>query len=137
MSQRKKNILLSIIALGVGFLLYVIFRPNTYIGGIVDNLGCTDTMRQICAVYANDLWKFYMPDFLWAFSLGCCLVAVYNPGTSGLFACSSVSFLCGSAWELLQHLNVASGTADIHDVIMYFLASAICILINLKEIVRK
>lgn len=137
MAQRKKNVLLGIIALGFGLLLYVVFRPNTYIGRTMDSLVCMDKVRLICAVYAKDLWKFYLPDFLWAFSLGCCLIAIYNPGARGLFACSAVSFLCGSVWELLQYLNVVSGTADIHDVIMYFLASAICILINLKEIVRE
>lgn len=54
-------------------------------------------------------------------------------GIKGIIICASVAFLCGCVWELLQYVGVLSRTGDIHDIIMYFLASAICIIINLKE----
>lgn len=134
LSRTKKNCLFCLISLIIGCLLYILFRPNTYIGRIFTGFGCVDTVRQICSHYASDLFKFYLPDFLWAFSLGCGLISIQKPKIVGVVICSFCSFLCGFIWELLQYFHVISGTADIHDVIMYFLASAICIIINIKEI---
>lgn len=133
MSKRKRNILFSLTALIVGCLLYILFRKNTYIGGVFAGMENIDTIRQMCHLHVSDLYKFYLPDFLWGFALGCGLIAIYNPRIKGVIICASFSFLCGCVWELLQCLEVLSGTGDVYDVIMYLLASAICIIINLKE----
>lgn len=133
MSRKKQNALLCIAALILGCLLYILFRPSTYIGGTLDGLTYVHIVRQICSHYASNFSKYYFPDFLWAFSLGCGLIAIHNPQKSGVIICVLFAFLCGVAWELLQHFNVLNGTGDIHDVIMYLLAGAICIFINSKE----
>ena len=133
MSKRKKNILFSLTALIVGCLLYILFRTNTYIGSIFDGMEDIDIIRQMCLSQVSDLYKFYLPDFLWGLSLGCGLIAIYNPSIKGVIICASFSFLCGCIWEFLQYITLLSGTGDVHDVIMYLLASAICIIINLKE----
>lgn len=133
MSQRKKNVLLSIAALGFGCLLYVVFRPHTYIGVAFGCWEWVNTIRQICSVYASDLCKFYLPDFLWALSLGSGLIAAHDAGKKGVVTGAATAFGCGVVWELMQYLKVIGGTADIHDVIMYVLASVLCIIINLKE----
>lgn len=133
MSKRKKNIRFSLTALVVGCFLYVFFRENTYVGNMFDSIENIEKMRQMFSSQICDLCKFYLPDFLWGFSLSCGLIAIYVPGIKGIIICASVAFLCGCMWELLQYIGVLSGTGDIHDIIMYFLASAICIIINLKE----
>ena len=133
MSFRKKNVLLSLAALAFGCLLYVIFRPHTYIGVAFGRWEWVNTIRQKCSIYASDLCKFYLPDFLWGFSLGCGLIAAHDPGKKGVVTGAVIAFACGVAWEFLQHLKVIDGTADIHDIIMYVLASVLCIFINLKE----
>lgn len=133
MSKRKKNILYSLTALVVGCFLYVFFRENTYVGNIFDSIEYVEKMRQIFSTKMCDLCKFYLPDFLWVFSLSCGLIAIYNPSIKGILVCAAVAFLYGCVWELLQYVGVLSGTGDIHDIIMYFLADAICIIINLKE----
>lgn len=133
MSKQKRNAFLCVAALLAGCLPYILFRPSTYIGGMLNSLKFVNTVRQLCSLYANNFLKYYLPDFMWAFSLGCGLVAIHSPQKKGIIICSVSAFLCGVTWELLQYFNVLSGTGDIHDVIMYFLASAICIIINLKE----
>ena len=133
MSKRKKNIRFSLAALVVGCFLYVFFRENTYVGNMFDIIEHIEKMRQMFSSQICDLCKFYLPDFLWGFSLSCGLIAIYVPGIKGVIICASVAFLCGCMWELLQCIGVLSGTGDIHDIIMYFLASALCIIINLKE----
>ena len=39
----------------------------------------------------------------------------------------------GCVWELLQWLSILGGTGDYLDIIMYLLASILCLIINLKE----
>lgn len=129
MSNRMRNILFSLTALITGGILYILVRPNTYIGGMLE----IDKLRYWCSTYTIDLFKYYLPDFLWGVSLGCALIAIYVPARKGVIIGSSLSLLCGCVWELLQYLEVLSGTGDIHDVIMYILASTVCIIINLKE----
>lgn len=133
MSKRKKNMLFCLTSLAVGFLLYGIFRENTYVGGIFNRIEKMDTIRQIYFFQVSDLYKYYLPDFLWGFSLGCGLIAIYNPKITGVIICACFSLIYGCIWEFLQKTGVLSGTGDIHDVIMYLLASVICIIINLKE----
>ena len=133
MQMRKKNISLCLSALSFGFLLYVLFRPNTYVGSLLNGWAYIDIIRQMSSFFASDLCKFYLPDFLWAFSLGCGLIAIYTPKTTGVVVCALCPFLCGLTWELLQHFALLSGTGDIVDIIMYFLASALCLIINLRE----
>ena len=133
MSIRKKNILFSLTALVVGCFLYVFFRENTYVGNIFDSIEIIEKVRQMFSTQMCDLCKFYLPDFLWGFSLSCGLIGIYEPSTKGIIICASVAFVCGCMWELLQRIEMLSGTGDVYDIIMYFLASAICIIINLKE----
>ena len=125
MAYRTKNVLLCLAALFLGGLLYVFFRPNTHIAGMFAFLH----LPRLCA---SDFFKFYLPDFLWALSLSCGFIAIYCPKKSGVLFCAVGAFLFGLVWELLQYIEAVSGTADIHDIIMYFFASAICITINLK-----
>lgn len=133
MSKQKKNALLSILALVIGCMLYVWFRPNTYISRILGRVTNAALALPLCPPYINDLCRFYLPDFLWAFSLSCGLIAIHNPGIKGVMICALSAFLLGAVWELLQHLGAVSGTADIHDAIMYLLASTLCIIFNVKE----
>lgn len=137
MTLRKKNALFCFVSLTVGGLLYILFRPNTYVGEIFDVPASLATICQVRLPYAYDLLCFYLPDFLWGLSLSCGLIAIHTPGTKGIALCAGASFLCGCAWEVLQFLHIVSGTADIHDVIMYLFASAVCIILNLKEIKRE
>lgn len=137
METRTKNSLICVFALSLGCLLYVLFRPTTYIGSFLNRFTFVYNVRQVCSPCATDLFKAYLPDFLWGLSLGCGLIAIYLPRPTGIVLCSLFSFLSGFAWECLQYCNIVSGTGDVHDVVMYFLAGTVCIIINIKETKRK
>ena len=133
MSKRKKNILLGLTALIVGCFLYVFFRENTYVGNIFDRIQEVEMVREFIWLQQCKFCKFYLPDFLWGFSLSCGLVAINNSNRKGTIICAVITFLCGCLWELLQYFSVLSGTGDVYDIAMYFLASIMCIIFNLKE----
>lgn len=133
MSKRRMNILFGTVALFLGTFLYIVFRSNTYIGQIFDIFYLINSIRTYCSMYATDFLKFYFPDFLWGFSLGCGLYVIYNPGRKGIILCGCSTFLCGCLWELLQYFHIVSGTGDVLDMMMYLLASFFITIINLKE----
>ncbi len=133
MSKQPLNIILGIAALILGGLLYILFRTDTYISGILSRISLFRQWAIVARAYSNDFVKFYLPDFLWAFSLGCLLHAVTgSSGYRSVLCCIGAS-ACGSAWELLQMLNIVSGTFDLMDILMYLLAGAVCFLINLRR----
>lgn len=133
MSKRKKNILYSVLAVSIGVLLYVLFRENTYISKMFDLIPVVSDIQQRVNIQVPDFFKYYLSDFLWGFALSCGLVSIHNPNRKGVIICAGMAFSFGVLWELLQSTGILKGTADIHDVIMYFLASLTSIIINSKE----
>ena len=133
MKRRRMNILLGISALVLGTSLYIVFRRNTYIGRMFDDICLIDHIRIYCAMYSTEFLKFHFPDLLWGFSLGCVLFAIYNPRKKGSLLCGCITFFCGCLWEMLQYFHVVGGTGDFLDTIMYLFASFFITIINLKE----
>ena len=134
MSKRTVHILLSCTALALGGLIYVLFRRNTYIAVFLGRIPFLELLQNIFASAECNWLKFYLPDFLWSFSLCCSLLAVFVPDKQGIIHICCITFLCGALWEGLQLCSVISGTGDWWDVIMYLFASICCLLINNKEI---
>jgi len=133
MSMRRKNFLLSVVALAVGGFIYILFRENSYIGQLFSGSDCVQNLRSVLQLMSCDLIKFYLPDFLWGLSLSCGLLAIRNGGDRSTFLCAGIAFACGFSWELLQLMEAVGGTGDCIDVLMYLLGSAFCVQINLKE----
>lgn len=125
MSRRIAFAAASAASLTIGAIIYVLFRPNSYIAIFVDGIIEIGTLRQALASGSNDFLKFYFPDFLWALSLCFCLYAVFDPKKKGIIISSFVAFFCSVAWELMQFFHLVGGTGDIIDVIMY-LSAGIC-----------
>ena len=120
-----------IAALLSGCLLYVLFRPETYITKIVTkhflmkyNLTTESFARIVCS--------YYLPDFLWAFSLSCGLCALFSGTKESIRNCCYIGFLSGLAWEIGQSSQLFSGTGDLMDVLMYLLGALMCRIINKK-----
>ena len=133
MSKRKLNIILGILALILGFLLYVLFRENVYIAKCFDNFEIVVQIRRCLLPYTSGFLKYYLPDFLWGFSLCCGLQAIYNPGIKGTIVCGCAAFFCGGIWEWLQYRTVVNGTGDVLDIMFYFLACISNIIVNLRR----
>ena len=133
MSRRSINILLGTAALLLGCSIYVVFRSDSYVAGFFDRFRWILFLRVQFAPFGMGFLKFWFPDFLWGLSLGCYLQAIHLSKLRGTLLFGSISFLCGATWELLQLVAIVPGTGDWLDILLYFLASAICVRINLKE----
>lgn len=133
MSRRSINILLGTAALVLGCGLYVLFRSSTYVAGVFSGFQWIRFLREWLAPFACGFLKFWLPDFLWGFSFGCYLQAIYLPKGKAALLLGGISLVFGILWELMQYFAVVPGTGDVLDILLYFLASIICTLINLKE----
>ncbi len=121
-----KNItllVLGIFSLSVGGLIYIVFRPDTLIHTLVSSFM---PLPREC-ICQNSFIRFYLPDALWAFSLGCFLSTLLENRL--IFALIVAGY--GIAWELAQALSIISGTADLIDVGMYVIAALAVVGINL------
>lgn len=133
MSRTVKNIAWSIAALLVGAVLYILCRPDTYIGEIFSGCPYVDMLREKAAPFVVNLHG-YLPDFLWALALSCSLHAVFLPKGKGVIVCAGIVVLAGIVWELMQVYGTVTGTGDGVDVLMYLCGGLVSVMINLKEI---
>ena len=118
-NRRVKYFVLGLVALLFGVLIYILFRPNTYISKFLlrflpfktPNFSETNCL----------LLKFYLADYLWAFSLACWLrcVLIEESKKIGIVLVS----LTGILYEFAQVFSIAPGTADIFDCLLYVLAA--------------
>ena len=131
MSTRKVYCFLSLFSLALGTCIYILFRENSYIGIITGSFQIIHHTRELAKPLSSAFIKFYFPDFLWGFSLCCGLLAIYVPNIKGCLICVGTTFSCGCVWELLQSIGFVSGTGDLYDMLMYFLAGVLCIIINI------
>ena len=126
MHKRIKMLILCLVSLILGVVLYTFFRSETYIGKLAAQiLG----MRPYPANLFTSI-SYYLPDFLWGFSLCSGLFSVY-PLKSYVSLCWGVlTFLYGTIWELLQKVSIVSGTFDVIDIFMYLAAASAVVIIN-------
>ena len=132
MTKRKLLILIGTISLLLGGLIYLLFRKNTYVA-ILLNCQLIESIRYSLNELNVDFVKFYLPDFLWALSLCCYLLSLFNPKFIGTVFCSLTVLFYGVLWEVGQYTNVFKGTGDITDIIMYLSASIFAVFIYTKE----
>lgn len=133
MSKRSCNIILGIVALVLGGLLYILFRPDTYLSGLFCRISLFRQLAVAAKPCSNDFIKYYLQDFLWALSLSCFLNAVIGSSRFQSAMCCNIAFVCGCVWEFLQKMDIVSGFFDLTDILMYLLASAVCFLMNLRR----
>ncbi len=133
MSKRFTNILLSCGALVLGGILYILLRPSTYIGKLFDDIVFIEMFRNTLSVYPCTFLKYYLPDFLWVFSLSCGLIAIFDSDIKGTVFCTAVAFLCGVFWETMQFFCITTGVGDFADIFMYLLAAVFAVIINIKR----
>lgn len=133
MSERHKIALLSIYSLVVGCALYIIFRSDSYVAKLFSVLPFIVKIQEFFLFADSDFLKYYFPDYLWCLGLCCALIAIHTPKLKSVLLCSTVSVICGMAWELSQYIGIINGTGDILDIIMYLLAGVTAVIIYLKE----
>ncbi len=128
MSRRVFNLLCAVISLCIGGIFYVLLRPNSHIAQTID----IDFFFSQETYFHLKPLSFFLPDFLWSFSLSGFLISLYPQRKFNWFLCPAVAFMLGIVWEVSQWLGVISGTGDFLDILMYFSAATSVAVINLK-----
>jgi len=123
--------MLEINALVIGGFIYLLFRKNTYIAECISHLISVMFLRELFSFLDINFIKYYFVDYLWAFSLNCGLHTIFLPNIKCSFLLTTIVFLIGALYEILQTIDFINGTGDIVDVIMYLLAAITVNLINL------
>ena len=129
MKNTKKNVILSIFSLSVGGLIYLATRPASYISVFINRIIPLEDIQRVFSPLNIEFVNNYVPDFLWAFSLTCALLAT----NKSIKASALTVSLCGIIWEAIQFFGLTPGTGDIVDIIMYLTAVFTAVLINKKE----
>ena len=123
---KKKMILYfgCVLSILFGAFIYAVFREDTYIYKTIESYIDLSRVKDHCAILDNDFTKYYLPDYLWAFSLCCGVFIILKPqNIKEVFFYSLISFGLGGTYEVLQKINVISGTCDAIDIFFYFLAA--------------
>lgn len=137
MSERVKNVTLMMVTLFLGLILYILFRPQTYIAKLTAIVLPVGELQALVDDWKCSFLRYYFPDFLWSFSLTCGLMAIFCSSKTMKVWCCVVSVFVGVVWECFQNLGIISGTGDILDVFMYLSGACLCMLINLRRIGMK
>ncbi len=121
MKRRCYILVHSVVSLTIGLSCYLLFRRNTIIHKI---LNCQDLFGlSEKRFFADCQLRYYLPDFLWCYSLSMLLYAVWYPQNK-IHLIPIFSAFFGIVWELLQLLSIVNGTFDLADCTIYILASA-------------
>ena len=122
----KKRIILSIISffsIAAGLLIYLIFRNDTFIHAFLPQSVCDFFYVEPERNAFTDFVKFYLCDFLWAFSFACALTCFsYSFNKKRLVINSLIVLVCSVLFEVMQLLGVLSGTFDFADIFAYAVA---------------
>lgn len=123
MPKRFKWSIISFTALLVGALDYMLYRQDTYIGAL-------SVFPAMPFHWGYGFFAYYFPDFLWAFSFIFGSFAILSPFKRNTVLCLLITVAYGCAWELAQHLDWISGTADWIDIGMYIAAAISAVIIK-------
>ena len=131
-SMRKRIFWLShcIVSLAFGAVLYLVFRESTYLHTI---LRCSVTEWANVTFIGSDIVRYFLPDFLWAYSLCCGLYGIALPTEKKLWLPPLCVVGLGIIWECFQWFGVVKGTGDVLDVLSYGLATAVVVYINIRK----
>lgn len=128
-SRRVQYFILGLAALFWGLLIYLLFRPNTHISRLVSSFFSLDVPKGFHLI-DNSFFKFYLADYLWAFSLTCWLRCIFIEEPKKTI-CIGVVSLTGTLYEIMQLFGVVSGTGDIWDCLLYLLAGCTVNILNI------
>ncbi len=126
MNKRIKMLLLCLLSLTLGVIIYTYNRSDTYIGNLVSELLNIKHKSEKQFIFLS----YYIPDYLWAFSFCSGLFAIYPLRPKLGLWWGVTTFIYGALWEIMQYFSLVSGTFDIIDIIMYFIAASSVITIN-------
>lgn len=124
MKSRFFSLCQAVSALIIGCVVYIIFRRDTFLHSFLPFLR-NNTLSK-ASFFGDDIFRYYLPDFLWGYSLTAALYALYPP-IKKRTSCLPVilSAFVGFVFELLQYFHIFSGTGDPIDVLIYLCAAIV------------
>lgn len=138
MNNRNRNAIFllsnAIIPLFLGLGIYFFMKSGTYINTFFE-IDFDYTPKTIIERFIVN----WLCDFLWSYSLVFALYFVLSPFKNRLLISCIISALLGLILELLQGVNIMSGTFDWWDILIEFLAvfTATSILIKINHLSHK
>ena len=131
MNTRVFALVQAVIALFTGFIIYMLFREKTFIHMVF----CFpyESVFSNYTFWGSTLIRYYLPDFLWGYSLTAILYSIYPPNRK-LFDIVPIllASFTGIFFEGMQTLEVFSGVGDMIDVLFYILATVVAYIIILN-----
>lgn len=126
--QRVKYFILAAVVLFAGLLIYLIYRPNSYISKLVLRL-IPLYIPKNPPLAGRRFLRFYIADYLWAFGLSCCLRCILTDKSQKKLCFAITSFM-GIIYEFMQCFDIIPGTGDICDCVLYLLAGLTVSILN-------
>ena len=137
--KRAKVLLLhTSVALVLGLIVYLIFRPDAGIARLIYRIPGLNAPNITFAEGNGIFLRHYLADFLWAYALTISLnlISIETPGKMG--AMFALSLFVGCIVELLQGAGILFGTYDPMDIVIQIcaaiIAEAIVLIIFRKEV---
>ena len=117
-----------------GGFFYLVYKEGSYITNFIQEYFSFQRLRIFMKPLENNIFKYYLPDYLWGLSLGCILTVILTTYKSSHIISGIVAFISGLMFELMQYLNFIGGTFDFIDISLYFLSGLTVILLNKKGV---
>lgn len=129
--NREKYLLFCIFPLFIGGLYYLFFKSNTLLENIIVGQLNIIPITFDLPILSSDLLKYYLCDYLWAFSLQCGLCVIFLPKNTKHHIGISITVIgLGIIWEISQYTGITNGTSDFADILAYVLGSISTLLLK-------
>ena len=126
-----------VIPLVVGLVVYLFFKPSAYVSKLITStLGIRGLSVQVPNDWFWNIVRYYMCDFLWAFSLTAVIALIFYDSRYTVFISISICLLVGIFIELMQLWHFVSGIFDVGDLIAQSIGSIISIIISMMYLRR-
>lgn len=133
MNDELFSLLNIVIPLLTGFVIYSIYRPDTYISNIIYvNMSFILDFAEY-PVFLQKFFRFYLCDILWAYSLTFAVQIIISLKGRYLIILFAVCSLFEIAIEAFQYFGFLNGTFDPLDIILEIFASLTAITIIYKK----
>lgn len=126
---------LSFVTLFIGGMIYILYRDESLIMfSWAKSLGISDFIQYLrntsCEGNIYYWIKFNLPAALWVFSYLFIIDSIWNKKTALYYVYLSAIPIMGICSEILQLFNLIPGTFDIMDLVGYFCAIGLFIILK-------
>ncbi len=125
-------IAITVVPLIAGSIIYLAFRPTAIVSKAI--YGLFDINPAYIETPDNLFWRFikyYLGDFLWAFSLTALVKLILGKGKPQSIVALSIGISVGFLVELFQKYGLIPGTFDFFDLLVETLGAILSLIITI------